>query len=271
MAVLMTSGGVIPSTLPPIGTPLNNLTWEQISEISNLGLASSYFSIGDKKAITLNGTVGTVTFTNETYYAYIIGIDHNADVEGKGIHFQFGFDALSGGANIAFVEAKGVYNTDQNAGEHFNMDNKTRPSGGWGACRMRNTIIPHFKNILPSDFLGILKTVTKYTDNVGGGDNKSSNVTTTEDDIFLLAEFEVQGTRINANSSEKNYQKQYDYYKSGNSKVRQMHRNTNNTSVWWTRSIVGTNASQWTGVGDTGASYNTYCYRSLGFAPAFMV
>ena len=39
------------------------------------------------KKIVLNGTVGTVQFNNFETYVYIIGIDHNKEIEGTGITF----------------------------------------------------------------------------------------------------------------------------------------------------------------------------------------
>lgn len=56
------------------------------------------------------------------------------------------------------------------------------------------------------------------------GDNRynfmQANVTATTDYLFLLAEFEVFGSRSGANQYEQNSQAQYDYYKAGNSRVR---------------------------------------------------
>ena len=49
------------SNLPEIGTPLNDMTWADVRAISDAGLASSYFNVGDRKAVTLNGTVGSLS------------------------------------------------------------------------------------------------------------------------------------------------------------------------------------------------------------------
>ena len=47
------------------------------------------------------------------------------------------------------------------------------------------TICPAFKAALPSDLRSNLKTVTKYTDNVGNASGSvAANVTATTDDIF---------------------------------------------------------------------------------------
>ena len=45
------------------------------------------------------------------------------------------------------------------------------------------------------------------------------NVTATVDKIFLLSEYEVFGKNSYANSSEQNFQAQYEFFKNGNSKI----------------------------------------------------
>ena len=90
---------------------------------------------------------------------------------------------------------------------------------------------------LPSALRNVMKPVTKYTDNMGNNTgNTQSNVTSTTDYLFLLAEYEVFGSRSYANSYEQNYQVQYDYYKAGNSKVANNHTSTASAVWWWLRS-----------------------------------
>ena len=79
-------------------------SWETIQRITQAGKAASYWNVGDQKAVTLNGTVDLVTFSNETYYAFIIGFDHNSTYEGTNkLHMMFG--KTSGGTNICFNDS----------------------------------------------------------------------------------------------------------------------------------------------------------------------
>lgn len=255
--------------LPAVGTALNDISWADIKRISDAGLASSYFSVGDRKAVTLSGTVGSLSLSG-TYYCYIIGIDHNSAKEGTNrIHFQFGYTAASGGVHIAFID--GGYGSNYTSGSYFNMNNADSNSGGWANSRMRTTIIPTFKACLPSDLQAVLKTVTKYSDNTGGGSNTASYVTATTDDIFLLAEWEVFGARSYANSAEQNYQAQYAYYSAGNSKLRYRHSSTGSTAIWWLRSVYADNSTYFCSVYPSGSAAYVYADDSYGFAPAFCV
>lgn len=258
-----------PSNLPEIGTPLNDMTWADIRSISDAGLASSYFNVGDRKAVTLNGTVGSLSLSG-TYYCYIIGIDHNSAIEGTNrIHFQFGKTAASGGTDICFVDSG--YNSQKTSGSWFNMNNSQSNSGGWNSSRMRTVICPAFKSAMPSDLQAVVKTVTKYSDNTGGGSDTASYVTATTDDIFLLAEWEVFGARRSANSAEQNYQAQYAYYSAGNSKVRYSHSATGSTAYWWLRSVITTASSNFCRVDTSGSARVDVADNSFGFAPAFCV
>ena len=255
--------------LPEIGTPLNDMTWADVRAISDAGLASSYFNVGDRKAVTLNGTVGSLSLSG-TYYCYIIGIDHNSAIEGTNrIHFQFGKTAASGGTDICFVDSG--YNSGKTSGSWFNMNNSASNSGGWNSSLMRTVICPAFKSAMPSDLQAVLKTVTKYSDNTGGGSDTASYVTATTDDIFLLAEWEVFGARTRANSAEQNYQAQYAYYSAGNSKVRYHHSATGSTARWWLRSVYVNNSYFFCYVGTSGSPDYGRGDFSFGFAPAFCV
>lgn len=71
--------------------------------------------------------------------------------------------------------------------------------------------LPRLPQRPPGGVAERIKNCTKYSDNSGGGSDNASYVTATTQKIFLLAEFEVHGTRYYANSAERNYQKQYDY------------------------------------------------------------
>ena len=257
------------SNLPEIGTPLNDMSWEEIRAISDAGLASSYFNVGDRKAVTLNGTVGSLSLSG-TYYCYIIGIDHNSTIEGTNrIHFQFGKTELSGGTDICFTDSG--FGSGRYSGAWFNMNNANSSSGGWNSSLMKTVICSAFKSAMPSDLQAVLKATTKYSDNTGGGSNTASYVTATSEEVFLLSEFEVFGARKYANSAEQNYQAQYAYYSVGNSKVRYCHSSTGSTAYWWLRSVYADLSYYFCGVSNSGSADSYPAYGSFGFAPAFCV
>lgn len=246
--------------------PLAECTPEQIQSVARSGQAANYWSVGDKIGIFLSGTVGMLSL-NGTYYAFIIGFDHNSTTEGNNsIHFQFGKDAS--GTDIAFVDSS--YSTDGNSAA-FRMNTSSTNSGGWNNSYMRKTICPEFLAALPTAWQNIIVSCTKYSDNTGGGNDTASYVTSTQDKIWLLAEFEVFGERTRANSAEQNYQKQYDYYKNGNSKIKRKHSDTAATCSWALRSVDVVSVQNFQLVTILGTIANDRAYYSRGFAPGFKV
>lgn len=250
---------------------LNEYSWAEISAISQSGDAANLFSVGDTKSIVLNGTVGNTTFDNVKIDAYILGINHNAEIEGNNrIHFCIG---KVSNKTVGLVDSQYLQYPMMSSG-YFSMSyggNNDTNHGGWNGCYMRNSVMQWIKNVLPTDLQNVLKTVTKFTDNTGGGSNESSSVTATIETICLEAEFEVQGARSYANNYEQNKQKQYDYYKNGNSKIRYKHNSTNDAVFWWNRSP---GAADYTGFcivftdGLANSNLSRYCYT---IAPCFYV
>lgn len=244
-------------------TSLANNTPDIIAAAAKSGQAANYWSVGDKVGIAVNGSFGGLSYNN-TVYAFILGFNHNSSVEGgNSIHFQFGKTAA--GVDIAFVNSYGSTSTG------FCMNTSNTNSGGWNNSYMRKTICPAFLAALPKAWQNIIAACTKYSDNTGGGSNTASYVTATSDKIWLLSEMEVQGTRSYANSAEANYQKQYDYYRNGNSKVKYQHTATTSACAWWLRSVYAGGTSSFCNVYTGGSARNNNAYYSRGFAPGFKV
>ena len=257
-------------TLKTISGTLNDNDWAQIKEVAEKSQGPNYWSVGDTKQITINGKLSDgLTLSNYQTWVYIIGFDHNKDVEGTGIAFGGFKTAQASGTDVALCDSG--YNSDKSSGQWFNMNNNNSTTGGWASCNMRNNTLPLVKATMPSDLQSVLKTTTIYTDNTGGFPSAASNVTATQDDLYLLAEFEIFGTRSYANTAEQNYQQQYAYYVAGNSKVKYRHSSTATTANWWERSVRESNSSDFCRVYFDGASASDYAHYSYGLSLAFKV
>ena len=253
-----------------IPTVLNNATWKQIKEVAEKSQGPNYWSVGDTKQITINGKLSDgLMLSNYQTWVYIIGFDHNKDVEGTGIAFGGFKTAQTGGKDVALCDSG--YGSNKTSGQWFNMNNNNSTSGGWNSCNMRNNTLPVVKAALPSDLQAVLKTTTLYTDNTGGSGTSASYVTATQDELYLLAEFEIFGTRRYANTAEQNYQKQYAYYVAGNSKVKYRHDSTATAVGWWERSVYATSASGFCFVNADGAAGFDGARFSRGLAVAFKI
>ena len=116
-----------------------------------------------------------------------------------------------------------------------------------------------------------MKPATKYSDNTGGGSDTASYVTSTTDLLPLLSEFEYHGARTYANSAEKNYQAQYDYYRAGNSKVHYRHNATGTAAYAWCRSVRSGYHNIFCRVNTDGSAYFNNATNSWALAPCFFV
>ena len=260
-----------------VSKTLSSNSWAVIKAVSDAGQGANYWAVGDTKRITLNGKVGAYTFSNFNIDVFILGFNHNSSKEGSNrIHFQIG--KVSGKA-VALCDSQ--YN-GSGSSAMFHMNSSDSNSGGWNGSYMRKTLLGNSNTpastlenslmaALPSDLLAVMKTVTKYTDNTGGGSNSSGNVTATADYLFLLAEFEVFGTRYWANQYEQNSQKQYDYYKAGNSRVAYNHSAVSTAVWWWLRSAYYNYSYTFCDVSTDGSYAGNNASYSAGLRPGFAV
>ena len=247
---------------------LNNNTWEVIKQVSDRKQGQNFWSVGDCKEITMNGKVSDgLTLTNYTAWVFIIGFNHNAEREGNGITFQ-GFKVTDKGTDVCLVDSG--YYSSKTSGTWFNMNNSRPNAGGWEACLMRKNIMPLIKAAFPADLQAVIKQSTIYTDNTGGS-TIDVVPTATQDDVFLLAEYEIFGTRTYASTQEPTYLKQYAYYSAGNSKVKYNHSATSTAVYWWERSPDSRNSNRFCVVYENGSAHGTGAINSNGVSPCFKV
>ena len=284
VTVSYSEGGVTKTTTTPvtvtsISNTLASNSWATIRAVSDAGKGSNYWSVGDAKGITINGKVGATTISNLAISVFILGFNHNASREGSNrIHFQIG---KINGTLVGLVDGNyGSYTSTTGA---FTMNTSQTNSGGWNNSHMRKTVLgsnstsatsPTANTLLaalPADLRAVMKPATKYSDNTGGGSDTASYVTSTTDLLPLLSEFEYHGVRTYANSAEKNYQAQYDYYKAGNSKVHYQHNATGTAASAWCRSVNSGNSGSFCRVYTGGSAGIYYANASWALAPCFFV
>ena len=270
---------------------LNDCTWAEISQISSSGQAANTFSVGDQKEIVLNGYVGTsssdpsVSFNNFEMYVFIVGINHNSNIEGRNlIHFQLGKN--SKGVNIALCDKDYGGESSGNLGLFtFIMDTYNSSSAtveGWENCKMRKYLYASassptvaaaniFTSKLPSDLRNVMKAATKVTYSMV---SDSWTLEYTEDYISNPSVYEMLGHVLNGNypSVEESYQQQYEYYRTGNSKVYFNHSQPVTSVSYWTRSASQSGADDnYSSINEYGSASRTRAYESIGICPLIFV
>lgn len=204
----------------------------------------------------------------------IIGFNHNASVEGENrIHFQLAKTALSAGTDICLCD-----NSYGDVGGGFRLNTSSTSSGGWKSSNLRTKICGTSLSsytetiiaVIPAALRAVLKSVVKYTNNVGKSTTADA-ITATTDYFFLLSEYEVFGSTSKANSNEANKQAQYAYYSAGNKKIKYRHNSVVTAAFWWLRSPVKNYDGGFAFVGTSGTIGEDYANTSYGFAPGFCV
>lgn len=179
-------------------------TWAQIIDACQNKEVPDTWVVGSQKTMTINGTA---------YAIDIIGKNHDTYADG------------SGKAPLTF-QLHNCYGTP----ERMNTSDTNR--GGWTSCVMRRARLPAILALMPTEVQSGIREVNK----LASAGSKSSTINTTADKLFLLSEIEIFGSVSDSMSGEGT---QYDYYKAGNSKVK--NRNGSADS-WWGRSPYGRNS-----------------------------
>ena len=178
-----------------------NNTWKQIIDACHNNAVPDTWNVADNKPMTINGV---------DYQIDIIGKNHDDYSDGSGkapLTFQM---------HDCYADKKGMNNSPTN-------------SGGWTSCAMRSTHLPAILALMPTEVQNGIREVNKMT----SAGSQSATINTTADKLFLLSEIEIFGSASYSKSGEGT---QYDYYKAGNSKVKNYSGSAN---PWWERSPNG--------------------------------
>lgn len=208
-----------------------NNTWEQIIAACHNNEVPDTWKVADHKPMTIGGS---------DYLIDIIGKNHDDYSDGSGkapLTFQL---------HDCYNIAKAMHSTGSN-------------TLGWEKCSMRVEHLPTILKQMPADVQSGIREVNKISKNGG----KSTLLVTTKDSLFLLSEVEVFGSSSNSLSGEGT---QYDYYKAGNSTV----KNFNGSAYdWWERSPSTGSTRYYCVVKSTGSSINANSNTIRGVAFAF--
>ena len=178
------------------------------TDIAKNGTSSVVYA--KAKAAMDAGTKFTMKLTNGKTLEYrIIGINHDDNADG------------SGKAGLTFEATSTTITSRMNA--------TNTNAGGWEASELRAKMNSgEIWNLMPSEFQSKVKSVTKMTDNKGGGTVETPSATT--DKVFLLSTTEVYGD-LDGDGT------QYEYYKSKDVTKANYSEATSGSGGHWTRSV----------------------------------
>ena len=212
-----------------------NASWDTINAIAQSGQASSAFSIGDTKSISINGT-------NYNIQIYDFNHDDLADGSGK--------------AKITFGLANCLSTT-------YKMNRSNTNSGGSGSCALRTTLQNTILNQLPTELKSLIKTVKKKT----SAGSQSTTINTTNDTLFLFSEVELFGSTTYSVAGEGT---QYPIFTDNNSRIKKQ-GDTGSAYYWWERSPYASNSANFCSVSTDGSANLFSASHSLGVCFGFCI
>lgn len=210
---------------------LNDATWEQIGELSSSGKAKNYFSVGDSKTIHLSGQIpigsssGYDTF-NTDVDVFIIGFDHNPDVEGTN---KTTFCLGKKNGKMVALSTSGLGKQASQSYANYQCAFCIWPTEmaaiSWDFSTMYLYVLSNGSSYspqnprqyslmaaLPSDLRSVMKQTVKYVRTMSSG---SVVAKPCNNYLFLFSEPELRVPRA-SNPQDRDYQERYEYFSSGN-------------------------------------------------------
>ena len=223
---------VVYASKPSYPANFSDATWEQIIEAcQNKAVPDTWVADGScYKDMLIGGT---------NYRIDIIGKNHDTYAAG-------GTAPLTFQMHDCYTETKQMNSSNTN-------------SGGWQNSAMRTTHLPAILNLMPAEVKAAIRDVQKKS----SAGNQSSSIQTTNDKLFLLSEIEIFGSTTYSFAGEG---KQYDYYKAGNSKVKNLSGSANH---WWERSPFSSSSTSFCCVIRSGSADASNASNSYGVAFGF--
>lgn len=214
-----------------------NNSWEQIIAACQTRQIPDTWNVGDQKPMTIDGT---------DYMIDIITGGHDEYSDGSGL------------APLTF-QFHEVYSAT-----YYTMNDTAINSTGWESSLMRTKHLPELLAKMPAEVQAAIREVNKQTSK----GNKSSEIVTTSDKLFLLSEFEVFGTSNYSFYGEGGH---YSYYYRGNDKAKRLIQDRGgSTVIWWLRSPSRSDGGAFCAINQSGemSKYNAN-YITAYVAPAF--
>ena len=194
------------------------------------------------KAAMDAGTKFSMKLTDGKTLEYrIIGINHDQLADG------------SGKAGLTFEATNNVLGAQR-------MNAANSNAGGWEKSELRRRLNSgDLWALLPAEIQSKAKSVTKMTDNKGGGSAGTASATT--DKVFLLSTTEVYGNLQSDGT-------QYEYYKS-KGVTTSNYSGASSSSRHWTRSVYPSGSAYFRFVYSNGDYYINNATYALCVFPAF--
>lgn len=223
---------------------------------------NTVWAIGDKRTVSLSAM--SATGVGESHKAqtveYVI-IDFDKDTLTTNIGSSTKAAVTFSQLNCLSADSPTFADSSNNT-EYGYMNSTNTNTTGWTNCARRTWCNNTYYNALPADFKALVKSVQKKT----SAGNQSTTINTTNDYIWLLAEWEIFGAK--SYSVGQSEGEQYEWYKTAGNRNKKPKWNSSNSSCyWWERSPNASSATYFCRVGSGGTANDNNAGTARGLAP----
>ena len=226
----------------PISPTFADNSWVIIASACRSGVAADYWSVGDTKTITLtDGNDYTIRICDMTpgRYEYTNNSEQKTNVV------------------FEFVECLST---------SYSMNDSSTNVGGWAESKMKSTHMQNIFNMLPSDLQGVIEEI-QIASSVG---NKSAEISTSANKLFLPSEYEIFGSGTYS-TGESEGTPQYELYSLNNTNTFRIKKQNGTAKIWWLRSPGTSDTNYFCNVSTNGNAHNYDANRSIGVSPCFSI
>lgn len=207
--------------------PFAEADWAEIAEVSEAGLATEFYNLGDTKDITISG-VGTITLE-------IADFDH---------------DYLSGStsaqkAGISMITRDLLPSTRA-------MNSSSTNVGGFPASALYDYLNGTILNGLPSDLRSALKTIYKWY----GTGNNTTNGQWHGCKVWIPLEYEMSGTTTFSPATEhsKGNARKYPIFTDNASRIKRLNNGSGSANWYWEASPDASNTTTFCNINNSGSA-----------------
>ena len=226
----------------PISPTFADNSWVIIASACRSGVAADYWSVGDTKTITLtDGNDYTIRICDMTpgRYEYTNNSEQKTNVV------------------FEFVECLST---------SYSMNDSSTNVGGWAESKMKSTHMQNIFNMLPSDLQGVIEEI-QIASSVG---NKSAEISTSANKLFLPSEYEIFGSGTYS-TGESEGTPQYELYSLNNTNTFRIKKQNGTAKIWWLRSPGTSSTYSFCYVNAYGSADYSGAGSNYGVSPCFSI
>ena len=215
----------VSADIGPVGVSFATDSWETIAAVSEAGLASKYYNLGDTKDITLSG-IGTMTLE-------IADFDHD----------YLSASTSAQKAGISLITKDLLYDTNA-------MNSSNTNSGGFPNSGLQMMLTMSLAGTFPTDLWNVIKPIYKWY----GTGNGTTNGEWHGSKLWIPLEYEMSGTTTYSPATEHSTgnARKYPIFTDAASRIKRLNNGSGDVNWYWEASPFASSTTRFCDVNSNG-------------------